>query len=98
MNFIKKNDSFAVWKLRNYIDDVTRPHLNLRELLKYFRQLDKLKANEEVDSVFSEADCSDVFHDTGGYDSGVYSATTEISNKNRPLSLREVCVQLLCSR
>ena len=97
-------DPLSVWKCRGYMDDLAGSTLTLRELLRYFRQLDKLKQRKyseyhEVESVFSETEFSEVSvfqNDIAENDSGISVSTSDTPRKrSRVLSLREV---LYCSR
>ena len=88
----------SVWKCRGYLDDASVDSLSLRELLKYFRQLDKIKQRYseqiEVESAISDTDFSEISvftTDPAEDDSGVSVLTSDTPRKrSKVLSLREV--------
>lgn len=86
----RHSDQFPVWYSRDYFDVIASKSLTLKELLCYFRRVDKLKSKEREETEVVLSDCSDVFYDGADYDSGISSAADE-ANKANMLSLRKVC-------
>ena len=98
--------SSLIWEYQDYLTNLSNATLTLRELLIYFRQIDKLKSKQvkvESDSVFSESETefleSSLFlFDNNGSDSTSLSCTSSTTSKasaygrkqKNPLSLREV--------
>jgi len=92
-------DPYSVWRCRGYMDDLAGTSLSLRELIRYFRQLDRLKQRKyserhEVESLFSDTEFSDVSvftNEVTENDSGISVSTTATPRKrSRVLSLLEV--------
>ena len=99
------SDQASAWRRLSYDDEMVTSTMTLRELLRYFRQLHKMKSRcseaADAESAISETDYSEISvftSDLGDNDSGVSLSRAETPRKNRLLSLREVLYFLKISK